>query len=78
MAERGAVDYLKSALAIRARCENVLAGGVGSPAESIAAWEAKNAVLLERAQRMLAELGDAKVPDLSMLSVALRELRNLA
>ena len=62
----------------RAITQNVLAGGAGSPAELLAAWEAKNAVPLERAQRLLAELGDAKVPDLSMLSVALRELRNLA
>jgi glutamate dehydrogenase len=62
----------------RAITQNVLTGGGGSPAELLAAWEAKNAVLLERAQRLLAELGEAKVPDLSMLSVALRELRNLA
>ena len=44
----------------------------------LAAWEARNAAALERAQRLLAELADAKGADLAMLSVALRELRNLA
>ena len=51
--------------------------GAGGAAQLIAAWEERNAVPLERAQRMLAELGDAKGADLAMLSVALRELRNL-
>jgi glutamate dehydrogenase len=44
----------------------------------LAAWEAANAVPLERAQRVQAELADAPGADLAMLSVALRELRNLA
>jgi glutamate dehydrogenase len=44
----------------------------------MAAWEARNASGLERAQRLLAELGETKGADLAMLSVALRELRNLA
>ena len=42
------------------------------------AWAARNGTALERAQRLLVELGDAKGADLAMLSVALRELRNLA
>jgi glutamate dehydrogenase len=42
------------------------------------AWEAENQVELDGARRMLAELGDTKAPDLAMLSVALRKLRNLA
>ena len=33
---------------------------------------------IQRAQRMLGELADAKAADLAMLSVALRELRHLA
>ena len=47
-------------------------------ADLLAAWEQRNAQPLERAQRLLAELADAKTADLAMLSVALRELRNLA
>jgi glutamate dehydrogenase len=62
----------------RAIAQDVLGGGAGSPAELLAAWETSNAAALERAQRLLAELGDAKGADLAMLSVALRELRNLA
>jgi NAD-specific glutamate dehydrogenase len=56
----------------------VLQQGPGSPAELLATWETGNATALERAQRLLAELADAKGgADLSMLSVALRELRHL-
>jgi glutamate dehydrogenase len=46
-------------------------------AAKLAAWEARNGSALERARRLLAELGDKGV-DMAMLSVALRELRNLA
>ncbi len=46
-------------------------------AARLAAWEARNGPALERARRLLAEFGD-KGADLAMLSVALRELRNLA
>jgi glutamate dehydrogenase len=62
----------------RAIAQDVLGGGPGSPADLLAAWATSNAAALERAQRLLAELGDAKGADLAMLSVALRELRNLA
>ena len=41
-------------------------------------WQRAQAVALDRARRMLGELADAKTTDLAMLSVALRELRNLA
>ena len=51
-------------------------GGDGAAAR-LAAWESRNGTALERAKRLLAELGD-KGSDLAMLSVALRELRNLA
>ena len=47
-------------------------------AAQLAAWEQRNRDALERSQRLLAELGDAKGVDLAMVSVALRELRNLA
>lgn len=40
-------------------------------------WEAGNRQALARAQRLLAELQDTPGSDLAMLSVALRELRNL-
>jgi glutamate dehydrogenase len=58
--------------------QEVLAAGDGGSAQRLAAWEAANADALERAQRVLLELADAKNADLAMLSVALRELRNLA
>jgi NAD-specific glutamate dehydrogenase len=41
------------------------------------AWARRNDGALERAQRLLAELAEARNADLAMLSVALRELRNL-
>jgi glutamate dehydrogenase len=44
----------------------------------IAAWKARNAALHERFRQILGELRAADSPDLAMLSVALRELRNLA
>ena len=47
------------------------AGGQG-------AWEMAQRPAIQRAQRMLAKLADAKSADLAMLSVALRELRHLA
>jgi glutamate dehydrogenase len=46
-------------------------------AARLAQWESRNAAALDRAKRLLAEFGD-KGADLAMLSVALRELRNLA
>jgi len=55
-----------------------LSADAGNAAQLLAAWEERNAAALERAQRLLAELKDAKVADLAMLSVALRELRHLA
>jgi glutamate dehydrogenase len=54
-----------------------------SPQESvpdalIQEWEAKHKSALDRSQQVLADLQSAGNLDLSMLSVALRELRNLA
>jgi glutamate dehydrogenase len=62
----------------RSIAQSVFSGGGGDPAQLMAAWAARNAGGLERAQRLLAELGETKGADLAMLSVALRELRNLA
>ncbi|HSI53714.1 MAG TPA: NAD-glutamate dehydrogenase domain-containing protein, partial [Ramlibacter sp.] len=50
----------------------------GTPAERLAAWEARNPLTFARARRLVAELAETTAPDLAMLSVALRELRNLA
>ncbi len=52
-------------------------GHPGTAAEKLESWEARNAAAFARAKRLLAELAEAANPDLAMLSVALRELRNL-
>ncbi len=48
-----------------------------APDALISAWEAQNKSELERSRQLLADLQSAGKLDLSMLSVALRELRNL-
>jgi glutamate dehydrogenase len=58
--------------------QDVMGSRSGSAAQMLADWETINAVALERAQRVLSELADSHAADLAMLSVALRELRNLA
>jgi glutamate dehydrogenase len=50
----------------------------GTAADKLSAWEALNPAAFARAKRLVAELADSPAPDLAMLSVALRELRNLA
>jgi len=62
----------------RALARQVLAGGGGAAGELIARWEAAHAAPLERARKLLADLSETKQADLAMLSVAMRELRNLA
>ncbi|GMV45974.1 MAG: NAD-glutamate dehydrogenase [Pseudomonadota bacterium] len=62
----------------RALAEQVLAGGAKGGEELVAHWEAAHAAPLERARRLLADLAEARQADLAMLSVAMRELRNLA
>jgi glutamate dehydrogenase len=47
-------------------------------AGDVASWKSHNAVLHERLKQILAELRAVESPDLAMLSVAMRELRNLA
>ena len=49
----------------------------GAAGEILDRWESGNRQALGRAQRLLAELQDTPGTDLAMLSVALRELRNL-
>jgi glutamate dehydrogenase len=49
----------------------------GGAKEVLDQWEQGNHQALERARRLLAELQDTPGSDLAMLSVALRELRNL-
>jgi len=58
--------------------EALRADGAADPASQIAAWKARNAVLYERVRQVLGELRAAETPDLAMLSVAMRELRNLS
>ena len=48
-----------------------------SPATLLGAWQDANRRALERAAQLLAELRATPAPDAAMLSVALRELRNL-
>ena len=54
------------------------AHAAATPQELIAAWCKDRATVLGRAQRLIGELRAGPSPDQSMLSVALRELRNLA
>ncbi|GAB3767733.1 NAD-glutamate dehydrogenase [Ramlibacter monticola] len=49
----------------------------GEAGQVLDRWEQGNRQALERAQRLLQELRDTGTGDLAMLSVALRELRNL-
>jgi glutamate dehydrogenase len=54
------------------------ADGSGDPAAQIAAWKARHSVLYERFRQILTDLRATESPDLAMLSVAMRELRNLS
>jgi glutamate dehydrogenase len=63
---------LLAADALRAEGDATDAGSL------ITEWKERNAVLYERFRQLLADLRTAEAPDLAMLSVALRELRNLS
>ena len=52
--------------------------GQGGAAPALQQWEEDNRLEIDSARKLLAELADARSPDLAMLSVALRKLRNLA
>ncbi|HEV3008497.1 MAG TPA: NAD-glutamate dehydrogenase, partial [Burkholderiales bacterium] len=60
---------------LRALSQDVLSDSAADP---IGAWKARNGVLYERFRQVLADLRATEPPDLAMLSVAMRELRNLA
>jgi glutamate dehydrogenase len=49
----------------------------GDASDKLTIWEYQDYANLDRTQRLLAELGHAKTVDMAMLTVALRELRNL-
>jgi glutamate dehydrogenase len=61
----------------RALATNALAAATDG-GDPVAAWEARHRGTMERAARILGELHAVQSPDLAMLSVGLRELRNLA
>ena len=63
---------------LRAITLEVLNKAQGSVADMLCAWEDENRSELDGAGRLVSELADAKAPDLAMLSVAMRKLRNLA
>ncbi len=54
-----------------------VAGDNAAPAKMVAAWQDANRRALERADHLLSELRAVPAPDAAMLSVALRDLRNL-
>ncbi|MDX1375659.1 MAG: NAD-glutamate dehydrogenase, partial [Burkholderiales bacterium] len=74
-AMRDDLASLQRALAAQV-VEGVHAGA--TPQDLLAAWRESRAGVLGRAQRLIGELRAGPAPDQSMLSVALRELRNLA
>jgi glutamate dehydrogenase len=78
MLARGAMQDDLSGLQ-RSITRDVLSGGEELTAPRLVnAWQAGNRRPIERVGRLLAELRTAPAPDAAMLSVALRELRNLA
>jgi len=62
----------------RSLATNALAAAPEGQGDPVAAWEARQRGTMERAGRILGELRAVQSPDLAMLSVGLRELRNLA
>ena len=73
-AMRDDLSALARSLASRALTE---AGDTADTATLLLAWKAKHATALARAERLIGELKTTPALDLPMLSVALRELRNL-
>jgi glutamate dehydrogenase len=63
---------------LHALAADALKSDGADPASMITAWKKRNAVLYERFRQVLADLRTAEAPDLAMLSVAMRELRNLS
>ena len=56
----------------------MLTSGVAAAAQRLSTWEERSGVALGRVKRLQAELAEAPVTDMAMLSVALREIRQLA
>jgi glutamate dehydrogenase len=78
MLAKGAMLDDLSSLARNVTAEVVAGGGdVTATEKRIAAWQDRNRRAIERTQYMLSELRAASSADAAMLSVALRELRNL-
>ena len=75
---RGAMQDDLSSLQ-RTITAEVLSGAAdnAAPAKLIAAWEDRNRRSVERAVQLFGELRSTSTVDAAMLSVALRELRNL-
>jgi len=57
---------------------DVVNGSAGTAPQRVQAWERRSAAVIGRATRLLAELAETPSADLAILSVALRELRQLA
>ena len=62
----------------RAIALEVVEAAKGPAVQRLKAWEERSAAVIARATRLLAELAEGSAADLAMLSVALRELRQLA
>jgi glutamate dehydrogenase len=79
MLARGAMHDDLSGLQRTIAGEAVTDGGEPAASDALlAAWQERNRRAIERVQQLLAELRAAPSADAAMLSVALRELRNLA
>jgi glutamate dehydrogenase len=79
MLARAAMDDDLSALQRTVTGEVLTGGGsLATSGELIAAWQDRNRRAIERTQQLVAELRAAGSTEPAMLSVALRELRNLA
>ena len=79
MLAKGAMQDDLSGLQRTLTAEVLSAGGdISAPAKLIAAWEDRSRRAVERTTQLFAELRGAAAIDAPMLSVALRELRNLA
>jgi glutamate dehydrogenase len=78
MLARGAMQDDLSGLQQTIAAEVFGGADAGTSTALIGAWQGRNRRGIERAVQLLGELRAATQPDAAMLSVALRELRNLA
>ena len=78
MLAKSAMQDDLSSLARKVAADVVAGGGdIAATANLFASWQDRNRRALERAAQLLAELRAVAAPDAAMLSVVLRELRNL-